>query len=86
MRKKADEIIIYHPPNEDDIRITSSVKGLVSTPKAGRSITADLIIFDEWAYHENAEEVFAAAYPTINRPDDSGCFYRNKYEQAWKFL
>lgn len=72
--KKADEIIIYHPPNENNIRITSSVKGLVSTPKAGRSITADLIIFDEWAYHENAEEVFAAAYPTINRPDDSGCF------------
>ena len=72
--KKSDEIIIYHPPNEDNIRITSSVKGLVSTPKAGRSITSDLIIFDEWAYHENAEEVFAAAYPTINRPDDSGCF------------
>lgn len=72
--KKSDEITIYHPTNEEGMRVTSSVKGLVSTPKAGRSITADLIIFDEWAYHENAEEVFAAAYPTINRPDDSGCF------------
>lgn len=72
--KKSDEITIHHPTNENGMRVTSSIKGLVSTPKAGRSITADLIIFDEWAYHENAEEVFAAAYPTINRPDDSGCF------------
>ena len=55
------------------MRVTSSVKGLVSTPAAGRSITSDLIIFDEWAYHDNAEEAFQAAYPTINRPD-SGTF------------
>ena len=26
------------------------------------------LLFDEWARHDNAEAVFAAAYPTINRP------------------
>lgn len=71
--KLSDEIVIYHPTDENGTRIISTIKGLVSTEKAGRSITADLIIFDEWAYHESAEAVFQAAYPTINRPD-SGCF------------
>lgn len=69
----SDSITIYFPVNSDGIRETSSIKGFVSTEKAGRSITADLILFDEWAYHEDAEKVFGAAFPTINRPD-SGKF------------
>jgi hypothetical protein len=71
--KHADEVIIYHPPREDGVRIESIIKGFVSTEKAARSITADYLLFDEWAYHEGAEAVFQAAYPTINRPD-SGKF------------
>lgn len=71
--KHADEVIIYHPPGEDGVRIESIIKGFVSTEKAARSITADYLLFDEWAYHEGAEAVFQAAYPTINRPD-SGKF------------
>ena len=35
----------------------------------GVLLTADLIILDEWAFHENAELVFAGIGPTINRPD-----------------
>jgi len=71
--KTSDVITIYHPVKVDGTREQSSIKGLVSTEGAGRSITADLIIFDEWAYHAFAEDVFQAAYPTINRPD-SGTF------------
>lgn len=67
--KKSDEVTIYFPPREDGIRITSKISGYVSTEKSGRSITADLIILDEWAFHENAEAVFAGIGPTINRPD-----------------
>lgn len=70
--QKSDEITIYHPV-KDGMREISSIKGLVSTAGSGRSLTADLLIFDEWAYHSFAEEVFQAAYPTINRPD-SGTF------------
>ena len=70
--QKSDEITIYHPV-KDGMREVSAIKGLVSTQGSGRSLTADLLIFDEWAYHSFAEEVFQAAYPTINRPD-SGTF------------
>lgn len=71
--KTSTEIIIHHPPNDKGVRITSIIKGLVSTERAGQSLTVDLVIFDEWARHDNAKAVFAAAYPTINRPD-SGKF------------
>ena len=71
--KFSDEVTIYHPTDENGIRIVSSIKGFISTEKAGRSITADYMLFDEWAYHEGAEAVFQAAFPTINRPD-SGKF------------
>ncbi len=66
--KFSDEVVIYHPTDENGIRIVSSIKGFISTEKAGRSITADYMLFDEWAYHEGAEAVFQAAFPTINRP------------------
>lgn len=71
--KKSAEITIYHPVNEQGIRVESSIKGLVSTERAGQSLTVDLLLFDEWARHDNAEAVFSAAYPTINRPN-SGKF------------
>lgn len=67
--KKSDEIIIYHPAKEDGTRVISKINGYVSTERSGRSITADLILLDEWAFHDNAELVFAGIGPTINRPD-----------------
>ena len=39
-----------------------------SSPSAGRSFTADLIILDEWAFQQWAEEIWKAIYPVINRP------------------
>jgi hypothetical protein len=35
---------------------------------SGRSFTANLVIMDEWAFQQWAREIWAAAYPTINRP------------------
>jgi hypothetical protein len=37
-------------------------------PNSGRSFTANLVILDEWAFQQWAREIWAAAYPTINRP------------------
>lgn len=46
----------------------SVVKGLPSSPGAGRSLTANLVVFDEWAFQQFAEEIWTAAFPVINRP------------------
>jgi len=35
---------------------------------SGRSFTASLVIIDEWAFQQWAREIWAASYPTINRP------------------
>ena len=47
----------------------STFKGLASSPGAGRSFTANLIVFDEWAFQQFAEEIWKAGFPTINRPN-----------------
>lgn len=39
-----------------------------SSPSAARSFTADLLIFDEWAFQQYAEEIWKSAFPVINRP------------------
>lgn len=39
-----------------------------SAAQAARSFTANLLILDEWAFQQYAREIWAAAYPTINRP------------------
>ena len=49
--------------------MASAITALPSTEKAGRSITASLIIMDEADFHEYADSSFAAVKPTI---DDSG--------------
>ena len=44
----------------------STMKAFASSPNAGRSFTADLLIMDEHAFQEWAEEIWTAAFPTIN--------------------
>lgn len=46
----------------------SVITGMPSSPGAGRSWTANLIILDEWAYQESAEEIYESGFPTVNRP------------------
>lgn len=59
------ELAIYHP------------NGMVSRfkadagPNAARSLTANLVILDEWAANVWAREIWAAGYPTVNRPGTS---------------
>lgn len=62
------KVTIYRYDGEPSI-----IHAYSSAPDAVRTYTEDLVIFDEWAYHPFAEEIFASAYPTINRPD-SGKF------------
>jgi hypothetical protein len=44
----------------------STVEAMSSTEKSGRSITASLVVFDEFDFHEYAEENYAAAKPIID--------------------
>jgi hypothetical protein len=46
----------------------SKFTGMASSPGAGRSWTANLIILDEWAFQPFAEEIFKSGFPTVNRP------------------
>lgn len=57
--------LIIHFPGQPD----SVFMAFPSAPGSVRSFTADLVIFDEWAYQQWAEEIWKSAYPTINRPD-----------------
>lgn len=74
----------------EGIESISTIEAEPSTEGAGRSLTADVVFFDEWAFHRFADEVFTAAYPTMARPT-SGKFIglsTNKrgtlYEEIWK--
>lgn len=46
----------------------STFTSLTSGPESGRSFTVNLVILDEWAFQQWAADIWAAAYPTINRP------------------
>lgn len=48
---------------------TSKFQALASSPGAGRSFTANLIVFDEWAFQQFAREIWQGGFPTINRPN-----------------
>lgn len=74
----------------DESREVASIKAQACTEGAGRSLTGDIVFFDEWAFHSYASQIFDAAYPTINRPE-SGKFiglstnYRGSFfESVWK--
>lgn len=45
----------------------STFKAFPSSPNAGRSFTADLVILDEWAFQQWAEDIWKALFPVINR-------------------
>jgi len=57
------QVIINHQGKEPSV-----FNSLTSAQDSGRSLTASLVILDEWAFQQWAESIWAAAYPTINRP------------------
>lgn len=48
-------------------REPSVFNSMSAAADSGRSFTANLVILDEWAFQQWAREIWAAAYPTINR-------------------
>lgn len=57
-------LTVYH---EDGLM--SVFKAFPSSPDSVRSFTADLLIFDEWAFQQWAEQIWISAVPAINRPN-----------------
>lgn len=53
---------------DDSGKLVSTFKAFSSSPSAGRSFTGNILLLDEWAFQEFAEEIWTSAYPTINRP------------------
>lgn len=49
-------------------RLKSTFKAFPASPAAGRSFTGNILLLDEWAFQEAADEIWTSAYPTINRP------------------
>jgi len=62
-------VTIHHPEREPAV-----FQSMTSGPDSGRSFTANLVILDEWAFQQWAEEIWSAAYPTINRPTGGKVF------------
>lgn len=60
--KNALDITVKVPGKPDSV-----FKCFPSSPGATRSFTADLIIFDEWAFQQFSEEIWTSAFPVINR-------------------
>ena len=61
--KTAMSIKVSFPDKPDSV-----FNAFPSSPNAARSFTADIIIFDEWAFQQFAEEIWISGYPVINRP------------------
>lgn len=61
--KHSLDLVVHYPDAPDSI-----FKAFPSSPGSVRSFTADLVIFDEWAFQQWAEEIWVSAAPTINRP------------------
>ena len=59
----AMKIVIHFPDQPDSV-----FKAFPSSPGSVRSFTADLVIFDEWAFQQWADLIWKSAFPAINRP------------------
>ncbi len=53
---------------DDKGKLISTFKAFPASPAAGRSFTGNILLLDEWAFQEFADEIWTSAYPTINRP------------------
>ncbi len=56
--------VTIHFPGKND----STFQCFASGENAARSFTADLIIFDEWAFQQFDRSIWTAALPVVNRP------------------
>ena len=94
----ASKIEIRHPKMDDKGKaageLISRFQGLTAAADAGRSFTDNLIILDEWAFQQWAEEIWTAGFPTVNRPtggqviglstNKRGSFFESLWQMARK--
>jgi hypothetical protein len=59
----ATQVTIHNPGGEP-----SFFRSFPAGQNSGAGFTGNLLILDEWALQQYAEEIWTAAYPTINRP------------------
>ncbi len=59
-----ETVVIHHDDKAEDSVFQSFSAG----PDSGRSFTANLVLIDEWAFQQWAREIWAAAFPSVNRP------------------
>lgn len=77
---------VFHPIS----KVPSMFTSFTSSPDSARSFTASLVILDEWAFQMYAQEIWAAAYPVINRPTGgkvigiSTAKIGSFFEEVWK--
>lgn len=57
------KVTIHFPGHADSV-----FQCFASSENAGRSFTADLLIFDEWAFQQFDRAIWTAALPVVNRP------------------
>ena len=48
-------------------KLVSTFKAFPASPAAGRSFTGNILLLDEWAFQEFADEIWTSAYPTIKK-------------------
>lgn len=60
---QALSVTVHHIDGQDSV-----MQAFPAAAGAARSFTANLIVLDEWAFQAYAREIWASAYPTINRP------------------
>lgn len=79
-RQTSLKLEIYFPDGP-----MSVAKAFASSPGAVRSFTADLLIFDEWAFQQWAKEIWTSAFPAINRPTGGRFFGISTIERGSLF-
>lgn len=76
----ASEARLKHPGG-----LISVFRSLPATKGSGRSLTANIVLLDEWAYQEYAAEIWDSAYPTINRPTGGKVIGLSTIKRGTKF-
>lgn len=73
-------ITVHHPGGFDSV-----LQSLPASPNSGRSFTADLIILDEHGFQTWARDIWAAIFPSINRPSGGQAILISTIERGTLF-
>lgn len=65
--------------------LQSRIMAFAASPSAGRSFTASLVIMDEMAFQQFADQIWKSAYPTINSADGGKVILLSTIKRGSKF-